>query len=168
VLLGLAAQLVTHRFGVSEPVWRLDGFRFALNGLLSQATSAALSGMGILLLVFFVALLTRSQIAAAVIVSLFFAAIAAVNNGGAPVLTMMFGAATVGLLLATLVRFGLLALVVSIFVVAVLDGYPLTIDLRIWYGATSLLMIGVVVALTIFGFRSAIGGRSLVGTLLDD
>jgi serine/threonine-protein kinase len=166
-LASLGSELITHRIAASDPVWRLDGFRFALGGLFSQATSAALLGMGILLLLFLVALLTRSHAAAMIAVTLFFAASGAVNSP-VPILTAIFGALTTAALLAGLMRFGLLTLVVGIFVATVLNGYPLTLDPGVWFGPTSLLMLAIVVTLALFGFRTSTAGRPVFGSLLGD
>jgi hypothetical protein len=58
-------------------------------------------------------------------------------------------------------RYGLLALASSLFVVWVLTGFPVTTDLSSWYAGTSLLAALAVLALAGFGFRNAIGGQTL-------
>ena len=75
---------------------------------------------------------------------------------------------TFGLLVAvaatwTLVRFGLLTLIVALFVEATLTGSPITSDLSAWFSGAGLLALVVPVLLAAFGAHSALAGRALFG-----
>jgi hypothetical protein len=58
-------------------------------------------------------------------------------------------------------RFGLLAMAVYIFVNGLLNGAQPTLDTSSWYFANNLFLFACVLALTAWGFRTAIAGRKL-------
>jgi hypothetical protein len=65
-------------------------------------------------------------------------------------------------------RFGLLALVFANYFGHCLE-FPLTTDSSAWYAGTSLLVLLVLAAIAIYGFRIALAGRpAFSGTGLDD
>jgi serine/threonine-protein kinase len=65
-----------------------------------------------------------------------------------------------GLLLATLLRFGLLALVSAFFFFRILQGWPLTFDVSAWYSGTSLLGMAILAAVAGAALFVARGGAS--------
>jgi hypothetical protein len=65
-----------------------------------------------------------------------------------------------GLLLATLLRFGLLALVSAFFFFGVLQRWPLTLDGNAWYAGTSLLGTAILAAVAGAALFVARGGAS--------
>jgi serine/threonine-protein kinase len=66
-----------------------------------------------------------------------------------------------------LVRSGLLALVVAIFVTDLVGELVFTTNFSAWYGAGSLLFVVVVAGLAIFAFRKSLGGHRISAALLD-
>jgi protein kinase-like protein len=66
-----------------------------------------------------------------------------------------------------LLRCGLLALVVTIFITDLLGELVFTTNFSAWYGAGSLLLIVVVSGLAIFAFRKSLGGHRISAALLD-
>jgi len=81
----------------------------------------------------------------------------------------LFGVFRAALLLLALVRGGLLSLVVALFVMFSLLEVPLTLDVSSWYATRSFPVVAVVVALAVYGFRTALAGKPLFGrALLDD
>jgi hypothetical protein len=66
-----------------------------------------------------------------------------------------------------LLRCGLLALVVTIFITDLLAELVFTTNFSAWYGTGSLLLIVVVSGLAIFAFRKSLGGHRISAALLD-
>jgi serine/threonine-protein kinase len=72
-------------------------------------------------------------------------------------LTMIMVATWIGLMM----RYGLLTLAVSFFVMQIAISIPLTTNVAAWYAAPALPGILAIVALAIYGLRTALGGRPL-------
>jgi hypothetical protein len=66
----------------------------------------------------------------------------------------------IGILL--LMRFGLLTVAVSLFVQTIFNYFPITLRLSAWYSSVAFPALFVVAVLTLFGFRTSMGGRPLV------
>jgi hypothetical protein len=66
------------------------------------------------------------------------------------------------LLVFTLLRFGLFALIVTVFVLDAMAGSLFTTDFSAWYGQSSLLVVILVGAMAIWGFRLATASRPLL------
>jgi hypothetical protein len=67
-----------------------------------------------------------------------------------------------------LVRLGVLATIVGMFVSSVVSSSPLTTDLSAWYARSMVRTLAIVLALTVWSFRGALAGRPLwKGDLLD-
>jgi len=64
-------------------------------------------------------------------------------------------------LMVALLRFGMLAVAVTIFTIQLLNSYPITLDLSKWYASHTLFMLAVLIALLGYGLRIATGNRSL-------
>jgi len=72
-------------------------------------------------------------------------------------------------LLYAVVRFGVLAYIVSQFVYQVLAFSPLTLDLSRWYAARGLAFVALILALAVWAFRVSLGGRpAFAGARLED
>jgi len=68
-----------------------------------------------------------------------------------------------------LVRFGILALAIGLFVTSLLLNYPMTLDFSRWYANRSAFALAVLLGMAVYGFRSALGGRPVLGkNLLDE
>jgi serine/threonine-protein kinase len=68
-----------------------------------------------------------------------------------------------GLLVLVLARFGLLAGIVSLFIVNRSVTFPLATDLSRWDAAPTLWLVGLVAGLALYAFRTATAGRALLG-----
>jgi eukaryotic-like serine/threonine-protein kinase len=62
------------------------------------------------------------------------------------------------LLLVSLFRFGWVTVVVGLFVTDLLST-PLSLDPSVWYAETSLIAIGLVVGLAVYGFKVSLAGQ---------
>ncbi len=65
------------------------------------------------------------------------------------------------LLLFVLIRFGLLALVSSFFFVGILQKWPLTLDMSLWFSGTSLVGLLLLAAVAVVATRISLGRRKL-------
>jgi predicted Ser/Thr protein kinase len=73
------------------------------------------------------------------------------------------------LLLASLTRFGLLAMISTILFVHLTVFFPVTTEFSAWYASSFLLDLAVLVAVALYGFRTSLAGQRLFGgSLLDD
>jgi hypothetical protein len=70
-----------------------------------------------------------------------------------------------GVILATgvwvLLRFGVLSLATGFFVFMMIAQFPTTSDLSVWYSRGSLVVLTTVLALSVWAFRAALGGRKM-------
>ena len=126
-------------------------------------------GFGLVLLFLFVLLraLLRRQWIAAVVVVLVGAGTGIL--GGASVLETMFAALVIALDIFVLIRFGVLAAIVSYFVIQVVHPVVLTTNFSAWYAGSTLFALEIVLALTAYAFHTAVAGRPLfTGGFLDE
>jgi hypothetical protein len=104
-------------------------------------------------------LLRRQWLAAAVF--LLIGAITSATGAGNPYINLLYAAVLAGIITFTLIRFGLLAAVVSQFLSTLLLGFPLTFDFSVWYAVNSLFSLAIVVVLAIYGFYVSLAGRPI-------
>jgi hypothetical protein len=69
--------------------------------------------------------------------------------------------AMIGIQLWALLRLGLLPMVVWVFTISLLRTFPLTSDLSAWYAKDALIVMGIALALALYGFRATLAGRPL-------
>jgi len=122
------------------------------------------------LLVFFVLFLMRALLRKEWLVAILFVVIAITPGilfgmtAGFVVVNIFF---FLGIFLLA-VRYGLFAVVVAFWISQILV-QPLTVNLSAWYAGTSFAVVLVVLALAVYGFRTALGGQRLFGEgLLQD
>ena len=72
------------------------------------------------------------------------------------------------LMLAVLLRGGLLALVIALYFMFCLLEVPLSFDLTAWYSMHAMPVVLVLLALTVYGFHTSLGGKPVLGSALDD
>jgi hypothetical protein len=67
-----------------------------------------------------------------------------------------------------LVRYGLVATVMCFAMGLMLEGFPWTTDLSTWFAPQTILGWTIVLAILVYGFLTAVGGRSLFRDPLSD
>jgi hypothetical protein len=67
-----------------------------------------------------------------------------------------------GLIVTIMLRFGLFALVVTVFLIDWVNQTLLTDDLGSWYGLSSLVVLLLIGGLTAYGFWTSLGSRKLL------
>jgi predicted Ser/Thr protein kinase len=97
-------------------------------------------------------------------------AIVVVNGGGEnPSLEVPFAALYAALLMTAALRTGVLGLVVTLFLGAILIDGPLTFDASRWYASHGWFLVAVSLAIAAWGFHTSLGARPLFGAAgLDD
>ena len=165
VLIGLlydalfdSLNLVLSRRGDApdRAVW-LDGmigFRHLAAGIAGHVAGALSAALIFFLFIFLLRVVLRKQwIAAAAFVAFFVLTKAAFQphpEFGVPVVAVVFG-----MVVVTLMRFGLVALVMSIFVADMLPPFVWTFDFSAWYGTASLVVLLMICGLAAYGARTA-------------
>jgi hypothetical protein len=130
--------------------------------LLSRASAAPLLPLQYLfLLVLCRALLRSTWLAAVVTVGI--SAFVVSFGSPAPVPIFVASVAQLGLMMLILTRFGVLPLAVGVFVSDCLNRFPLTHDFSSWYALFGLLPVLLVAGMAVWSFRTALGGRRILG-----
>jgi serine/threonine-protein kinase len=167
---GEALQLARRAFEATPPIpplpWdtTLVGPRAVAAHLFNPAIAMFFALAEAMLFFLLRAVLRKEWLAAAVFV-LFFAVPSFLNGG---LISGVFVLVAAAVEIFVFVRFGLLAWVFANYFGHCLQ-FPLTTDSSAWYAGTSLLVLAVLAAIAIYGFRVALAGRPMFsGAVLDD
>jgi hypothetical protein len=152
----------------SGPQWQFLGARATISDLSLALGPQLFIPLAILFVLFLLRALLRKEWAAAVAFVLLFTVLEAAGNQFDPVVlvvSLIFWALAVFLL----IRFGLLAFVVSGFFNNLVFGFPLTTQGSVWYAGISLAGILLMAAMAFYGFYTSLGGRPVFGgAVLDE
>ena len=177
LLVGLGYDLVfaatyeiEMRMGATPPAAaKLDallGFSRAFYTMLDQILNGLTGSMLFFLLFFLFRMILRKEWLAGVGFVLLFATLRGFSSSyplaEVPAIVIVYT-----VVVFMLLRCGLLALVVTIFITDLLAELVFTTNFSAWYGAGSLLLIVVVSGLAIFAFRKSLGGHRISAALLD-
>jgi hypothetical protein len=168
-LLTQGAHLAPAWFGhgptLSTPPAGYDGtVGFVVATLIGRIVSSVLIATALALVYLLLYLLIRRRRLTAVAFALvFFGAVAAAQGW---TVSLVFAALAVGVIELTLVRLGLLTLVIALTVTGWLDQVPMTFDFSSLFSPSSYTVFGVIVAAALFGFRASIGGKGILGARL--
>ena len=117
-------------------------------------------GLFVALLLFLVLrIVLRKQWLAAIAYVLLYIALVALSDPS--IVSGVFSALSIVILVTVLIRYGLLAVVTMIMVSAILYSTTLTPDLSAWYASSGLVGAALVVALAGCGFYTSLAGRPL-------
>lgn len=142
----------------------LYGGRFLLGNLL---TPVGIWWLFFILFFFFILrlMLKRQWLAFIVLLMLFAIPNIMVRSPGfslsAHACEAAFGILGLSIMMLVLIRFGLVAALAAGIITDLLRSMPLTFDLSVWYANTSLVVLGFIGAMAIYGFHTALAGRSL-------
>jgi hypothetical protein len=165
--------------GIAASSDLLLGGRYALSRIVGSVMNIPVWGATmstfLVLFVLYVLLRRRSLAIAALMVAL--TAIYVIGHGGwllanAPADhfppsfadVCVFAAVQTAVVLMT-VRFGLLTMMVASFVSVLLTVLPVAIDSSVPYASSSRLIVATVIGLAAYGWRTALAGRPMFGTL---
>jgi hypothetical protein len=159
--------LVLQHFGLMPSVAVLPasllGVKGAVAGALTLIPNCVMAGLGWFVLIFILrAALRRDWLAGGAIV-LIYMVLNWLATPASPALAALLGGVQTALLVFVMLRFGLVALMASSFVLELLVMFPITADFSVWYAGTSLFALLSVALLAAFAFHTSLGGRSLFG-----
>jgi hypothetical protein len=147
----------------SEMMGNLFFSRFSLQ-LMAALFQAFIS---VFLLLLFVVVLRRERFAVLALWLLLTVVVTLVSE--ANWMMVPFTALSAFLVVFTLIRYGLLAVISVVFVSHLTVFYPITTELTAWYAIDFTIALVMVVALAAFGFYTSLGGEKiLTGKLLED
>jgi serine/threonine-protein kinase len=169
-IVAIGAFIVPSKPGAGSTLAFVDiyGFVYRVQAvvpfLLWRAAQAVLAGLAGVFALLVLRLALRSQWAAVGVFVLPAAVLNVVASGdyGVGPATTTIHFAVFALLI---VRFGLLAAVVQFYVWGLFIFFPMTFDLSAWYGGAGLTGILILVAITLFGFTTALAGRPGAGRI---
>jgi hypothetical protein len=142
---------VRHQLAADRITERLMGMRALFAGILDTVPLAILYGL-LLMLVLVVALRLVAHRGWAAALALLVLVVALVPRGAHPYTSWAFhGLGGAVLCVWAMMRFGLLTLVVGLFVVMVLNTTPMTLDFGAWYADSMLVVLGLVVLGVVYG-----------------
>lgn len=149
------------------PATQLLGIRSAARGLTQQIFGALIQPFMLLfVLLLFYILLRRERLAAGLLWLITTVALSLTHD---TVVAIPFAAIAALLVVLVLYRYGLLALIVSLYFLHLIIFFPITSDFSAWYAADFVLALLIALALVIFGFYTSLAGQPLFrGSLPDD
>jgi hypothetical protein len=151
----------------SGPLELLTGLRSTLGVALSEIPYGVRNGLFYFFLLFVLRMLLRRSWAAAVAFTLLFALLGAFDAH--PLISSLRTAAFYGLASFAVLQWGVLLLIVGVFVTGVLADVMATTQVSAWYFPHTLLMVGIPAALATWAFYTATGkfrGASLLSERL--
>jgi serine/threonine-protein kinase len=167
----VGARLIARYVGIAEsPTGNvspltLSGTRHLFAYFLSGVPAGIFSGLvALMLLLLTYIFLRREWLASAALGLVFYAFIFLFFATSWP--TRLMFTIQAAAVVITVSRFGLLATIVYFLFFALSFDYPLTLDLANWYAGNSLFAIGLMVAISGYGFYTALGGQKLVAAKL--
>jgi len=160
-LLGLPPGRPDNVGYVEDQLASLLGLRYQLAELLWLAHSSAALMMGFVVMLVMSRLVLRRPVVAIGAVAVLFVPLA-LPKGELLALNLGFAVIVTALLLAVMFRFGLLAGAVALLVHATLESAPLGMGLGSWPTSRTLLVLGLVFGVGVFGFAQSLGGRTAI------
>jgi len=138
----------------------LAGARGMLATCLAVGAHAIRETLFFFFLIFLLRVLLRNQWVAAAAFGLIFAALN-LTSASHPFLSAATAFLVVGAFAFVVLRWGILALAITLLVANLMGSAPITSQTSAWYFSSAICMLAVPVALTVWAFRTAIGGRRL-------
>ena len=138
----------------------MRGARYVLGNLATTPIGSLSFPMILVVILLIFRMIVRNQ-KAAVGILVVVAVLTGDPIGADPLFALGFNLLGVVAVLVLLFRCGLLSLAVAAFTQNFLNSYPLSPDLTVWYGTSTLLVALVFAALTAYSLRIALAGRSI-------
>ncbi|HEX9982654.1 MAG TPA: protein kinase [Thermoanaerobaculia bacterium] len=171
ILSNYLGTLLPPLFGGAPPMPAINSpllYEFGLLGwrgfvpLLMNQTSASVvfAFIGVAVLLFFAMITRRNKVAIVVSWAIFYI-VANINSGTSP-LAYLLGLLPPTLLILVLTRGGVLPFISMFFFIHLWTFYPVTTELTSWYATSFILQVLLLLALAIYGFRTALAGQPLL------
>jgi len=137
----------------------LLGMRFMAAGFLGQLAGSVASAFGTFFLMFLLRLVLRKDLLAAVALVALFVAIKSLSGGELWMVPVYVAVYAIFALL--ILRYGIVALIVSALTADCLLNAPAGLDFSSWYVASSLASLLVFFGIAFYGFRCTVAGKPL-------
>jgi len=135
-----------------------------LGYLLGDQSNAIVSSLAVTLVLVSARLLLRRKLPAVAVTCLVVAPL--ILGGENYFVTVLLALLNALLLTTVLVRFSILAYGTCILSGAELANFPMTLDFSRWYAGRSVLVLSLVLAVALYGFRCALGKQAAFGGLM--
>ncbi|HEX9149019.1 MAG TPA: hypothetical protein VF958_07650, partial [Thermoanaerobaculia bacterium] len=140
----------------------LLGTRKVIAETVSMLPDAIFIGFGMLLVLFLLRMLLRSEWAAATAFVLLLG-IGRVLESDVKLLATVTGIIVVGGIALVFIRFGLVAAITTLYFDFLVNQFPFTTDTSSWYFGVGLFAVALMAAIAIAAFRISLGGRPVFG-----
>jgi hypothetical protein len=154
---------------VGRPEWNLDlsvppsgTVTFLGSVLLHFRFSAVTLSLLLLFVLFFLRVLLRNTWIAGVVWMWIVSAPYSQGSVRGGWVEVLLSVAVTLLMLAVLLRFGLLTFCVALFVGILLRNSSMTFDSSVWYSGVTYGVFVIVAAISLYGFRASLGGRRVI------
>ena len=144
-------------------VVNFSGLHIMIGGILLNIVIAAFLALACFFIFFLIRLVLRKEWLAVLVTALLPSL--SLAFGDHPVLYTAFELLLCTILLVVLIRFGLLALAVTLCVEYILHAFPLTAHLSAWYAGPTFFVFLLIIATAIFGFYTSTLGKAMFGEL---
>jgi hypothetical protein len=166
-----AWPLASRWFGIAAPaldelgptyleLQKLTALRFAFSNLVDIPVAMFIFSAGYVVSLVLLRLVLRKQWLAIVAFVIVWTSLPSSAN---PYVALAFSTMLGALFLFIFLRFGFLTVVLTGGVQGLLQLYPTTFDFTRWYAPNTILVLIVLTALTVYGFRVALAGRPILG-----
>jgi hypothetical protein len=153
--------------GLPPPIPEANAFKILTGGrivfaqLFSTVPTAIFNGLALMLIVVILQIILRNRwVAAAAFMAIFVAQ--SWLQGGSAFNVYFVRVIDIGLLTFLVLRFGLLAMTVYIFMQQIMS-VPITADTSAWYAWMGWFGVAVIAAIVIYGARIGLAGQPLLG-----
>jgi hypothetical protein len=169
---GVMRALVPLRLGQSAPYPNYGAYVDALLGLrwltaaLIGGSVGALENALFTVLIFVVLRLVLRRVWLSIAVGVALLSVVSLGNIGDGPIVVPFAIVRGALITFVVVRFGLLASAIALYVASALTAVPLTLDVSHWSATASNWTLAGIMLLTLFGFYASRAGQPLVGSVL--
>ncbi|MBI1763353.1 MAG: serine/threonine protein kinase [Acidobacteria bacterium] len=145
-----------------------SGLRFLLaSSFMNNLSSMLLLALFILLFLFLLRIITRREwLAAAIFVA--FGCWLGSSNSDSPLRSALLAGLSYLLMVSIMLRFGYVAFACYLVISGLLS-FPITLHFSAWYTSSAMVVVGAILALTIYAFHTSLGGQKLfAGKLLEE
>jgi serine/threonine-protein kinase len=150
-----------------NPGSEMLGNHFFLRFTGQAATSLFQAFISVFLLLLFVVILRRERLAVLALWLLFTLVLSLLTEG--TWITVPFTALAAAIVVFTLIRFGLLAVISTLFFCSLVIFYPITTEPTAWYATDFTIALALALVLAAYGFYVSLGGQKLLsGKLLEE
>jgi hypothetical protein len=170
-LLIMGLRMIVIRVGLppiqGHTLYDLMGTRMLAGNLVQRLHDSILDALQVFLALFVLRVVLRKQWLAAVAFVLIFGAIDLYGDMHEIwyILVPLY-VAIYGILVAIMLRFGLLATVLTLLILRLAIAHFLTTDFSAWYGESSAVVVAILIALALWGFKLSLGRGSPAGKQL--